>query len=652
MRNFFKAIRNKYLLKVIVVLNLLFIPFNYLSAQEISLFKLSDISGAFILKYESTSDIDSFEGLVNSDIFRKYFEGGIQINSSGSIYHPNLLTFNINFSLVGYRAKRTLFSDSDINNSVNNTYNIVLNLFKKKKIHFDIFAMKGFSTSDRNYFERKYLLNESIGFAISNGTKLLPFRLKAYQSKSLSESISYEERNEESKNIEFYSDLARIKNGKLTLRSNWKDFSEKVYGLNFQSFDIRNDFSYFYGKSKRNFVISNVSYRKMTEDLSLETLSFTTNTSNFIRKGLFSLNIFSYSNDLSNNNSYQKGELISSLRHKLFDSLTTTASLSGRLENSSSQDIKSYKGQLTVNYTKKIKNGAINLNLGKSIENRDFISKSDISEVSEFRKFTFSDTILLSIPGIQVDSIRITNADLTRIYIEYIDYEITIVDNVINILRIPGGAMSSGEKVAIYYHYQTFPDHELRNDYTQISASLYFLKYFHLFYRKYDNDMFLSSEYLVQPYEDFESENYGFRVDARLVNCEYMIDRYSSSFSGYRSRYFRLNSGFGFLKYFKFSGNFISKITHYDNGNLRGDYKLYMGDLTFNPRHGVRFNAIYRYLSNKTSVYLAERESLIIKFNWTIRKVVIDLFFEHFLNDYYLANKKHTYFSIIIRRLF
>ncbi|MCP5103742.1 MAG: hypothetical protein GY950_10210, partial [bacterium] len=55
------------------------------------LFKLSSFSGALNLQYQLTDEQEGSAGLVSRDVGRRFLEGGIMLNTAGSIYHPNLL---------------------------------------------------------------------------------------------------------------------------------------------------------------------------------------------------------------------------------------------------------------------------------------------------------------------------------------------------------------------------------------------------------------------------------------------------------------------------------------------------------------------------------------------------------------------------------
>jgi hypothetical protein len=78
-------------------------------------------SGFLNFQYQHTSETNTSEGEVQYDISRGFLEGGVQVSTTGSIYHPNLLTFTVDANIVGNRTKNTLISDESIHNSINNT---------------------------------------------------------------------------------------------------------------------------------------------------------------------------------------------------------------------------------------------------------------------------------------------------------------------------------------------------------------------------------------------------------------------------------------------------------------------------------------------------------------------------------------------------
>ena len=619
--------------------------------ESASLLKFSDFFGALVLKYETVDEMD-LSGYSNNNFNRSHFESGLQLNTTGSIYHPNLIFFRVNFNLIGFRTNNTYLSDTEINNSVNNTHDIEIQFLRKKKINFSLYSQNTFGSSDRKFSERIYTNSETYGVRLNNNTGFLPFSLNLYKSSLLSESISFQLRNETHRNAELDMKFIKTGNAKLSLHSKWRDYSEKYYDYNYQSFDVSSDFYYFYGSTKLSSIDSNLTYRKLTGDYSFEILTFKLASTNYMNNNLFSHSSYSLTKDFIGRTQLSSNLFNTSLNHRLFDSVKSKLGFSGRIEDSFTKKITSAKGDINVSYRKRIYNNQLSIGYTRSFERGDFKSKSEISEMKEEYKFSSSETITLSTPGIKIESLQITDSTLSQLYKQYIDYDLIVLDGSITIYRIIGGSIPPNSSILVYYEYLTFPDHILETNFSNFRVGIDVLNHFYVYYNNQLSKMNINSEYVITPYEEFERETFGIKLKFKILNGEYHVDNYKSPMSRYRSRYFTLYSGFRFLKYFKVSGNFNSRKSDYWSQEINSDYQSYMANFSFFPNARIRFNAIYRNIEYTTQTNFSHRESMIFKLSWQIRKILVDLFYESTLRGQAGSSRERSYFSLIIRRMF
>ena len=122
---------------------------------------LNRFSGFLTLQFQVTEEENTSEDVLQYDVFRRFLEGGFQLSTSGSVYHPNFLSFVVDANIVGNRTKDRWISDQSIHNSINNTYNIRLNFFRKKKINFQFFTLNNYTTSERRFRGRFFLRHNS-----------------------------------------------------------------------------------------------------------------------------------------------------------------------------------------------------------------------------------------------------------------------------------------------------------------------------------------------------------------------------------------------------------------------------------------------------------------------------------------------------------
>ncbi len=616
------------------------------------LFDLTSFNGALVFQLQKTIEEEFvFEDLVQ-DFNRNYVEGGVELNFDGSIYHPNLLSFRVDLNLIANKSKNLYFSDEYLNNSINNTYNINLHFLKRKTTNFQLYADKNFSTADRRFSERFFMSNNRYGLKLISSNKLLPLRLDIYRRKTLSESISFIERDEQSDNVELKVNLSTLTGGKSMFRLKSRDYSEKVFNSDYKSLNVVTDFLKFFGRAKRNYLFSLFSFRKMSGDIDQEVFRLDINHRQYLNRVLFFINSYRFVKDNTSGRIGEKHQLEFSLNHQLFDSLTSKISTSGRYENYTFQKIEALSYRMEFNYKKKIKSGGISISYFLKMEDGDYISKSEIASVSEFFSFSISDTIVLTTPGISPDSIRVTDTDLTELYLEGVDYQVDILDSIITINRIPGGAIPESGRIIVSYEFLAFPDYNFSDRSDQFNLNLNVFKYFHFFIRSGSKDQDISSDFLIAPFLSYSKKQVGIRFLSGVVNGEYSFEDYNSDISSYVSRNFRLSAGIDLTKNLRLTGSASVNRLEYDTKDYFVNFDTYYSSLNYRPNRFLYINLIYRDMNYKTQNYSRNRESLIGKLQWNFRKVIFELFYEYILNEYDNSHKSRNHFILRLRRIF
>ena len=81
-----------------------------ISSEASTLLKISKFSGALIFEYQSTNESFLLEDQLISDIDRDYFEYGLNLRFNGSVYHPGLLTFNVDLKLLSFKLDESIYA--------------------------------------------------------------------------------------------------------------------------------------------------------------------------------------------------------------------------------------------------------------------------------------------------------------------------------------------------------------------------------------------------------------------------------------------------------------------------------------------------------------------------------------------------------------
>ncbi|MCP5052405.1 MAG: hypothetical protein GY940_34880 [bacterium] len=624
----------------------------YGQAEEVKLFRLSQFSGALTFSYQLTDEEESRLQQMVRDINRGYLEGGIQVNTQGSIYHSNLLTFRVNANILGHRTRNLLFSDSSVNNAINNTYNIHLSFLKKKKWNLQLYALRNFSTSDRAFHDRFFNTFRSMGATLVSREKFLPFRLEIYSNRVKSESLSYFERDERIRHLDMEVHLWEKGNTRSFVTFKSKDYSETTFNIDYKAFDLTANFNHYYGIKNMNQVSSVFSFHKMTGANDLENFQFYNNAVYYLWRNFNANASYILSKDNSFGRSYTKHDVRGMLRHKLYDSLISIAEAGGRFENSNTQEIDTRYYKFSLNYTKRIPTGAVQLSVLAGKDDGKYRSRDGVVNTSETFDFSLTDAIILTRQGIDPSSIRVTSEDLAILYVPGVDYQANILEGAITITRLPGGAILPESKVLVHYLYLSYPDFNLETDIFQFNARLIFLKYFQVFYRKSSHRQNIMSDYVIPPYEDFDKETMGGRFVSRFLRTEYYREHYDSTLSDYISRNFRASASLGLFRFLRLTGNVTINRLKYVPETFFSHLDAYSAGCSLIPGKNLSADAFYRNISYSTPSFTRNRESIILKARLAIRKIILELFYEHILTGYEATQRTHGYFSLMLRRNF
>ena len=634
-----------------------FILFFYLHVRgaaddEPALFRLSDFSGSFNLLYQIIDEEEASLGTVYRDSYRQYLEGGIHLLSAGSIYHANLLSFNLDLNIAGHRSKNKLFSDASVNNAINNTYDIRLLFLKEKKINLELYTKSNYSTHDRVFWERYFTTSRSSGIRLYSRLKYLPFELEIYNLSIKSESLSYLERNEKSDNIDLRMPLLRNSRARLLLVMRNKNYSESVFNIHYKSLDMTGSLNYRYGHRDRNILNSAVSYNRIDGIYDFEVFNFITGNYYYFKSNLFLNTTYKLTVDNSLQRSYKRHDLYGQLNHRLFESLNSEFLLGGRFEDSPYQKIRAIRNQVNFYYKKRIPTGRILFRYSNLNEWSGYSSQEPGASASELLEFSYTEVVMVTQPGINRESIKITDPGFTYVYVEGIDYQVDTLNNVITITRLPGGAIPRGGKILVYYEYLTYPGFRLKLHSYSIDFRVVFLKYFHLIYGKRAVNNIITSIYMVPPFENYHRDIYGTQFNSRYLNMDYTFERYDSNLSAYKSTNFRISGNLSLFRRFLLRANLTKSRIDFENVDYSSKFDAYSIESEYYLANNSAANIIFRKIAYETPIYARDRESILVKFRWTFRRIILDIYYEHILGLTDTYERGRNFFSLILRRTF
>jgi hypothetical protein len=615
-------------------------------------FSLGDFSGSLNFLFQLTDEQEAAIDTVYRDSNRQFLEGGIFLAANGSIYHPNLLSFHVNLNIAGYRSRNTIFSDASINKAINNNYDVRVNILKQKKINLELYTKSDYRSHDRLFWERYYSTFKSTGVRLNSHLDVMPFEFNVYSSRLKSESLSYVERDEDSRNFDLR--VTPLKKSRtrsfITLRG--KDYSESVFDVHFRSLELLGTFSHRYGIGDMNVLSSVFNYHRLNGNYNIERFNFRLHNLYYLKPHLFVDAVYNLTGDDSFDRSFKKHEAEVKLNHQLFKSLDSSVLVGGRLENTINRKTTAFKNGVSFYYRKRIPTGSIQLYYNNDNEWSKYTSNESISSESREFDFSYMDVVILNQPGIAVDSIKVTDPGFSLIYVKDVDYQVEVLNYVIVITRLPGGAVPQGGKIVVFYDFLDYPDFRLKLHFYNINFRLNFLKYFNLIYRRRSLNNRVESPYVIPMFEDYTSDMLGGQINSTYLSADYMLEKYDSNLSAYKSYNFRLNAHLPVFKWLILRGGLTRNRLRFENVDFFTRFQAYNAECAFNPRTNITTTIIYRKIGYSTPLYFRDRESILVKFQWAFRRIILDIFYERILSATDTYDRGHNFFSVVIRRLF
>lgn len=624
------------------------------ASTPVKLFDFTRFTGSLNLMYEMIDEKEQSNEVVFRDRSRRFLEGGITLITRGSIYHPNLLTFSVNLNIAGHRSKNTYFSDASINNDINDAYDVQLTFLKEKKINLRLFAKSQYTSYDRIFLERYFTTFKGAGIRVRSRLKFFPLELDVYRNRVKSESINYIERDEKSDHVDMKIPILKKKKSRSIFFLRSRNYSESHFNINYNSLDMNAFYDFLFGPAMRNRVYSMLSYRRMRGDYRLTFFNFTLNNLHHFKPHLYLDTTYNFGIDETFDFNNKKHHLNTILNYHLFESIVSQFHMGGRIENAGIQKVNVIRNHVFINYKKKIPGGHFYFDYSNINEWSDYTSQQPVITLNEMYEFSYTDTVILNRPGIDVQSIRVADAGQTRVYIAGIDYQVTADNNVVTISRIPGGSIPREGKIMVQYEYQAVPEFHLKLHAYNLALKFNFFKHFRLAYEKRVSTNTLTSDFLISPLESFDRDIYSAQFRSRLISGTYTLEHYDSNLSIYKTTYLTLSTSLRLFTHILLKGNLTRSRIDFENFDYFNHFDSHSLECTYNHSNKMNFNLMYRDVTYNSTGYRRGRESLVFKLQWTFRRIVLDFYYEYLFNENASGSisRGRNFFSVVLRRMF
>jgi hypothetical protein len=414
-------------------------------------------------RYEEKEKSDSQLGSQSYDNERLDVRPKVHLDFDGSIYHPNLIDYDLSVELgASYeREKLKQPGAADPKRSRSDTnplqfYNAHALILREKKISGALFGNRKLIRLDNGFFSRRLVDHKGYGGKLNYSGDVLPWSLTATHSEE-EETDTRTPRDSEQDELNFHASNVRVGQGRTTFHYLYQDFERQDFNVaayNGSRNTARlNDSSYFMGD--RLHLGSHLNYNDVNSTtIPSTTLTLKERLNVRHTDNLESRYVYSYNDRDSGSTESTSHEGSALLRHELYDSLVSTVSGDYRDVSFTSLDATRYGFTLDEAYTKRVGSSS-RLDLGGqfriSREDRQTSSSATIQISDEPQTLTTGTLTTLNQPNVIRSTIVVTDSTGTILYREFFDYNVIPRGDLTEIERVVGGSIPNGSLVLIDY---------------------------------------------------------------------------------------------------------------------------------------------------------------------------------------------------------
>ncbi|MDP3980010.1 MAG: hypothetical protein Q8Q33_01210 [Chlamydiota bacterium] len=386
------------------------------------------------------------------------FSEALEMNYSGSIYHPNLFDFNTTFEIQPEQKKEeSIYSTGDeFNYNLLRYYRVQGTLLKEKPYTLSLFASQRRWEEKSDIFERQTINGKQYGGTLFWKNNTLPMSLSYRHSDQEIERAYQPLQDYLDNRLTYQANSQPTFLGKSSVNYTYRDFSQKE-STNYENQGtshrvvLRNTKDF--GPDHKKTLDTFARYYHLTGDRIADQLNIDNNFTMTHTDHLKSRFWYIYTTNDNDAIHQDQNRFGSRITHRLYESLTST--LEGEYITSNSENLTQNTGtiRLREDYRKKIGSlGILQAGVDLSIEkdNRDNLEDAEITVIGESHNLTDSDIHFLNENGVVLSSIIVYNRDGTTYY-ENIDYEIIQSGAKTEIKRIPNSRIYEGQEILLDY---------------------------------------------------------------------------------------------------------------------------------------------------------------------------------------------------------
>ncbi|NOX97086.1 MAG: hypothetical protein GXO98_03290 [Nitrospirae bacterium] len=473
---------------IALICGIIFLFSPYVYAQESAPFTIKSTRRLLVINTENQRT-ERYLPSSDSEEVRKrsFYKENLELSFEGSVYHPNLMNFNLDaqFGLSQQKEESGIGKSFDTASLGNLRW--VTNWLAKKPYAFSLFVDKRNFTRNYEFFERVKTERTAVGGRGRWENKIVPiyYSLEKSDTRERKTTRPSEERE---LIFNFGGNKTSAKGNSDTRLDYTYSKSERstpgIYEEKGRTHNLRLSNNLIFGKKEEKRLSSYIYYLTLggTQDMDSINLSEgleLKHSPNLSSRYSYDLNRVS---DRGLKTTTQRGRF--QIRHQLYESLTTTFNMHGYLTRATDYDEDSFGPGINLLYRKNIKVGflTLNYNLTNDFKERRAFSQT-ILVFDESQTLTDGVVTLLNNPDVDTGSIEVTDSGGTTRYVLNSDYTVSTVGNRIQLSRIATGSIANGSTVLVDYTTSTNPSFDyvslrqgagIRTDFLEGKLGLYY----------------------------------------------------------------------------------------------------------------------------------------------------------------------------------
>ena len=594
------------------------------------------LRGLYREKYTTVKDFNEFQK-------SKYFMGGLKLNTKSYLWHPDfmMLEFGGEYS-PGTNQDDYLVTPDFSEVRTLKGLNIGTTLFNNKPVTLKSWASYSDTYSNRENLTNIKTVTKRWGSSLYLHSRILPVNLSYNSTKW---------------------DQNEVQTGRswLTKHENFEASTNKSFSARDRNKITYSHNTYFRQEASLNQIYNITDNIRLSNHLFLDkekNYTFRSIIYDYNRKGSQYFHIFNSTQNLmmklpanfhftATYNFFKHQQLIQesrqnkvtgSLKHKLFSSLSTNLLFEYADLKHTFYHEKWNRIAATVNYTKKIAKGQLNLSYTYSLMPRSMITVPvKVQVINEEYILADGEITVLHRPYININSVIIKDLTGSIIYQRDFDYILIESGVYLEVQRIPGGQIANNSKVYIDYIAEPTGSYK----YTVVANNIYanitlFKRLLEIYYRGQflDYKNVEKSDLLILNY--IKQNTFGVKIHIKFVELGAEYEDRNSTITPYKLMRFYVNIQKRIKKFIlALNGN----IRDYDmvNENINRKYSDISGGATYEFSPRIKLNLTLGYRKQQGPGIDLDLFTARTEFTMVYRQLYItfgaDLYRRNYLND-------------------